>query len=103
MTVVTATNTRSLSAAAASGDLLFQTPNQFCQAKNHQLLGTPNFWLVFSLFPGNKQLIKAAWYLLNPLVRHFMPVTSSHLPGLGLAALPSYFPFLSLSLPIPSF
>lgn len=64
----------------------FPDLNHFCQAKNYQLLGNLNSALMAGrsslMFPGNKQLIKAAWYLLNPLIHHFMqcpcpPLTSS--------------------------
>lgn len=64
----------------------FPDLNHFCQAKNYQLLGNPDSALMVDhssqMFPGNKQLIKAAWYLLNLPIHHFMrclcpPLTSS--------------------------
>lgn len=64
----------------------FPDLNHFCQAKNYQLLGNPNSALVADrsslMVPGNKQLIKAAWYFLNLHIHHFMrcpcpPLTSS--------------------------
>lgn len=64
----------------------FPDLNHFYQAKNYQLLGNPNSALMVDrsslMLPGNKQLIKAAWYLLNLPIHHFMrcpcpPLTSS--------------------------
>lgn len=64
----------------------FPDLNHFCQAKSYQLLGNPKSALMVDrssqMFPGNKQSIKAAWYLLNLPIHHFMrcpcpPLTSS--------------------------
>ncbi len=91
----------------------FPDLNYFCQAKNYQLLGNPNSALMADcssqMFPGNKQLIKAAWHLLNLRIHHFMrcpcpPLTSSAsvlaCPYLPLPLLLMFFIFLSLTIPV---
>lgn len=90
----------------------FPDLNHFCQAKNYQLLGNPNSALMVyrssQMFPGNKQLIKAAWYLLNLLIHHVMwcpcpPLTSPAsvlaCPYVPLPVLLMFFIFLSLTIP----
>lgn len=84
----------------------FPDLNHFCQAKNYQLFGKPDSALMVDhssqMFPGNKQLIKAAWNLLYLLIHHFfcgagVPLSPPQL--LFLRAAPCS-PFFS-PLPIP--